>query len=398
MKNNNLNTSVTSTTTTNQDGYKAQTSHVASSRLPTLDDFEPQPPIQVEMDNNCCIDYPESQQQQNNNLMKNTNNNQSFNKEIQHQQHHSTTLDTLSKVLTPRVKNIHKYEDGDGDDLESQNDHADCLQIRTGVRISEIITSIGWLIYAQTNPSTSISYIEQVPLNYPAVTICNWNAEYYCDYCNLTLKTCTMVNDTDGTIYECPFKLSETVIEQNGQVFQCYVFNNDTSKPLAVKTTGYGGSISMYFTLPPVKSDRDSRFGLQASFHEIGSIPLVFAETNFAIPYVDNFFTLTKIETNRLKSTEEYPLHSIHWDSRISNVQLTFKEDSIVVVSFAYSTLNIHQVSEIAGKTMLQLLGDLAGMLGVLLGIDILKALRGLLEIPQVIQQKSFRPIYELFN
>ena len=46
---------------------------------------------------------------------------------------------------------------------------------------------------------------------------------------------------------------------------------------------------------------------MQASFHEIGTVPNVFAETNFAVANVDNYFVLTKIVTTRLKPTIENP-------------------------------------------------------------------------------------------
>lgn len=269
-------------------------------------------------------------------------------------------------------------------DLESQHSTCDYLHRKTGVRISEIICLVGWIVCgavciyyiyieaigyqdAVSNPSTSVSFIEQVPLHFPAVTICNWNAAYYCDYCTLTLRACTMVNATDGTIIDCPFNMTMTTIEQSGQFFTCYVFNNNTESPVSVSTTGYGGSMSLYFDVPHAPQDRDSRFGLQASFHEIGTVPPVFAETNFAVPFVDNFFSLTKIITNRLKETKEAPKNSVYWSSRASNVQLTQNSSTSVVVSFAYTTLNIKEITEIVSKTPLQLFGEIAGMLGTLM-------------------------------
>ena len=81
--------------------------------------------------------------------------------------------------------------------------------------ISNYVTSLG-------NPTTSLAYVESLPLYYPAITVCNWNAALDCDYCNLTLMYSTTVNQEYGTIeqFELPHTITE--IEQNGQYFTCY--------------------------------------------------------------------------------------------------------------------------------------------------------------------------------
>jgi len=197
-------------------------------------------------------------------------------------------------------------------------------KFRCRVTIAEMITLLGWIaaisfciwyVYnsginysdAQINPTTSLAYVESVPLSFPAITICNWNGIYDCDTCNLTLMYVTGVNAEDGTvgIVEIPYEYVD--IEQGGQYFRCVVFNNDSSNPLSANLTGYGGSYSTFFRVPLMEDDRDNRFGLQVSFHEIGTIPPVFAETNFATSGVDNFYTLTKYVTTRLRATKEYP-------------------------------------------------------------------------------------------
>ncbi|EFC35520.1 predicted protein, partial [Naegleria gruberi] len=163
--------------------------------------------------------------------------------------------------------------------------------------------------------------------------------------------------------------------------------------------TGYAGTISFYFNVPNVPEDRDSRFGLQVSFHEPGTIPKVFAETNFAISGVDNYFVLTKIVTETLKPTIENPdLIDTRWDSLLSIVELTQSDENLVVISIAYSSLNENKITELLTSSMEGLLGQIAGIIGIFMGLDVLKMLRGALEVPYAIKKKSFRGLWDNFN
>jgi len=302
------------------------------------------------------------------------------------QKHHNHQPHLHVDIPIPK-QHVLAIKKGEDADLESNESEValDCLQKRTGITISELITGFAWVIAiaasilylvnsvlsyqdAVKHPVTSVSFVEQVPLQFPAVTVCNWNAAYYCDYCNLTLDYCTTVEEGTGEIIPCPFSLSFVTIEQNGQIFSCYSFNNDTEYPISVNSTGYGGSVSLYFTVPNVEYDRDARFGLQVSFHEVGSIPPVFAETNFATAFVDNFYTLTMLIVNRLRPTKEHPNTKFsQWSATYSTVELTAKNMNQVVVSFAYSTLNINAVTEIESKTVLSVIGEISGIVGVLM-------------------------------
>ena len=177
------------------------------------------------------------------------------------------------------------------------------------------------------------------------------------------------------------------------------VFNNDTQNLLAANATGYGGTISLFFRVPLAPVERDARFGLQVSFHEPGTVPPVFAETNFAISKVDNYFVLTKYVTTRLKPTIEDPsLVSVRWESKLSIVKLTEVEKDVVVISFAYSSLNENRITEVLTSSIEGLLGEISGMVGMMMGIDVLKLLRGGLEIPYAVHHKTLRGIWEIFN
>ncbi|KAG2394052.1 hypothetical protein C9374_003816 [Naegleria lovaniensis] len=288
---------------------------------------------------------------------------------------------------------------------------------KSPVNVKEAIMILSWLaaiafciwyIYfsamnfheAQNSPTTSLSLHETIPLQFPSVTVCNWNAvDPSCDYCNITLLQATTPNNILGIIetVELPHEYFE--LEQNGQYFKCYGFNYNQNKPLVANYTGYGGSISLFFKAPPVPDDRDARFGLQVTFHEIGTIPNVFSETNFATSGVDNFYTLTKFVTKRLKPRAENPSGiELRWDSKLSTVQLTQNDPSVVVISFSYDSLNENQITEILTSSLEGLFGEIAGIVGIFMGIDVLKVLRGVLEIPYAVHAKSLRAIWENFN
>ena len=131
--------------------------------------------------------------------------------------------------------------------------------------------------------------------------------------------------------------------------------------------TGYAGTISFYFSVPPVPIERDTRFGLQVSFHEPGTIPKVFSETNFAISGVDNYFILTKVLTETLKPSVENPdTVFVRWDSLLSIVELTEIDPHVVVISVAYSSLNENKIQEVVTSSIEGLLGQIAGIIGIL--------------------------------
>ena len=125
----------------------------------------------------------------------------------------------------------------------------------------------------------------------------------------------------------------------------------------------------------------DGRFGLQISFHEIGTVPNVFSETNFAIPNVDNFFSVTKVLTTRLKPTKEDGLHSVRWESVLSFIELTDTHDDIIVISVAYASMNLRQISEIYTTSFEGLLGQIAGMV-----------------VPYSVKHRSIRRVWDNFN
>jgi len=70
----------------------------------------------------------------------------------------------------------------------------------------------------------------------------------------------------------------------------------------------------------------------------------------------------------------------------------------LVVISFSYNSLNENRVTEVVTYSIEGLLGEVAGMIGLMMGIDILKMLRGALEVPYSIHHKTIRNIWDTFN
>jgi len=138
-----------------------------------------------------------------------------------------------------------------------------------------------------------------------------------------------------------------------------------TTNILKTNHTGYTGVVSLYFTIPLPTTPGD-RIGLQVSFHEIGTTPRLMAETNYAIPNVDNFFTITKFNSIRLKPTPTNPnLKETWWESSYSNIEVVGDETTQVIVSIAYTTLNLNTITEVTTSSIPGLLGEIAGILGL---------------------------------
>jgi len=277
-------------------------------------------------------------------------------------------------------------------------------------------------------------------MEFPTVTICNWNSLLHCDTCNLTLVKAYGVN-SDGELFEAHIPHHYMEVRNDKVYFKCLVFNHDGTLPAAT-ATGYGGSYSLFFEVPRMPKDILNRNGLQVSFHEVGTIAPVLAETNFARGKVDNFFVLTKFQTTRLATsvnahtsssesssstgessggtttthgtrsgstgttestttattTTKDPLIETRWESSLSVVELSEYNETTVVVSFAYATLNQNEIDEVTIISITETLGEIGAVIGFVMGVDVIKIVRGLLEIPYSIKERTLRNIWNVFN
>ena len=141
------------------------------------------------------------------------------------------------------------------------------------------------------------------------------------------------------------------------------------------------------------------KMGFIVSFHEQGTTPDLLSETNYALPSLDNFFMLTKVITTRLKPTIDNPnLNSTKWNSEKTVLRTYNADETSLTISVTYNSLSTTQIEEVYTNSIEGLLGELAGMIGLLVGIDLLKMIRGFLEIPFVLKEKSTMEFWDNFN
>ncbi|EFC39296.1 predicted protein [Naegleria gruberi] len=316
--------------------------------------------------------------------------------EQQQKQHHShqgggksSGDQTIVEMQEDKNKAEKKKDKKDKKDKKKKKKVKHCCKLPT--KWYHIITLVGWVVmigfciwyiynstinYYETlaNPTTSLSYVAKLPMAFP--------------------------NGSDVSYNETGRLIEEKRINQLGSDFNCYVINNSTTDPFSTHKTGYMGSIQLYFTITrPDEDVTGARIGLQISFHEPGTDPDLLAETNYAMPDMDNVFMLTKVYTKRLKPSIENPkLEETRWDSKYTNIEIVGNDDDGVYITIAYSSLVQNNIVEIITGTIEGLLGDIAGILGLTMGIDLLKVLRGFLDIPYSIKDRTLKNIYDTFN
>jgi len=282
--------------------------------------------------------------------------------------------------------------------------------IMTVCWIGAIIGFVYYLYYiilqlrtAMSQPSTNVQYSFANTKAFPAVTICNWNTEGTpqqqgfpapCDFCTVSFDGCVIGGNPCN---ETLFPEFVTYNTSTLGIFYCYQFNNLADNIINASDTGYLGSISFNFFVVKPPRDPLARTGLQVTFHAQGDIPDVVNEINYAAPYNDNLFALREIDTVFLSGTDAKT-----WDVTIGQLQLSdFGNNSLLVpvtVTITYQTLATQTVTEVLTYTVFSFLGDISGMVGLLMGLDVLKFTRGLLAISKSVARKSAKPVIDVFN
>ncbi|EFC47439.1 predicted protein [Naegleria gruberi] len=307
------------------------------------------------------------------------------------------------------------FEEDGGQEGEEEEDPSDCLERRIGVKVKDVILIYAWLIlgalliyyvYSSVNtyvvdrnkPATNVAYTAQSKLSFPAVTICNWNTGD--DPVNdIALDYCFHATSNDSTHEECKFPITKKKIVSGDQIFSCLVLNNDTRTPLQATKTGYLGTISVIVTIKNVtlSSGEIRSSGVQVTFHNIGETAqdLLLNETKCATPNFDNNFSISKVVSHTIRPT---PFTKTFWESSYSAVELVKQRNNKIMVSFAYNTLNIQQVTEYEASNWLQLLGEISGMASTLYGFGFVMFWRTCLWLPIAIKKKSVKVVWEELN
>ncbi|EFC42116.1 predicted protein [Naegleria gruberi] len=295
--------------------------------------------------------------------------------------------------------------------------------INTGVFAYYIYSQAVSFIKTEQSPVTSTSYSYEDPLNYPTITICDWSRESSfaatCPVCTFEYISCYWYNYADDTNNPVACPLTFTFFK-DGQ--SCFEANADISKLLTAKKKGYLGSINMLFRIPINYTDpllSAYRLGASITFREPGTLlGSIFAETNYAIPGRYNLFSIKKVVYEKLPkpqttSIDEIPLPTTDSSTKTISYEATYSalkrvktadmtdNDYLeqIEVAFTYEELKTTTITEIQQKDGWSLFGEVAGMAGLLLGLDILKSFRLFLMFPRLFfRQTSLGKIWEAMN
>ena len=252
---------------------------------------------------------------------------------------------------------------------------------------------VGYYIYVSAekldtydgSPGVSLTYVHEEPIFYPSVTICNWNVGDSCSNCGLELKSCEIFAPGDHENYQdvknCEFPIRQVNLTQQGGSYICYRFNDNEKDQLVANRTGYLGTISLIFRIP-IRWDEVETMettSVQISFHPIGQEPDLDAEIKSARPTFDNVFTIRKVIKNEINPEKT----TIFWETEYSPLmrvkpanQSKNEFEELVEISFAYSGLSVKQYDESPIIEFWGFLGNVFGIVGLFLGIDLLKFLR----------------------
>lgn len=247
-------------------------------------------------------------------------------------------------------------------------------------------------------------FFNSIHFSFPAVTICNWNAaDENCPICGIDLYACYRVYP-NGSIASCSNVVKYVNYTTDQGLFRCIQYNNDITNVQVSSTVGYGSSVTFLMYIPEVYVNASNGIsiygsGVQASFHNIGTIPPVFAETNFAAPNDNTYFMLTKTMENKLVGGQVQS--KTYWTVRPSVINLPKLinqrgNTTFVGVSFCYETLNTFTLTDVVSYQVVNYLGDAAGMAGTLVGIDFVRFTKMVLRIPRALMTISLYPLWEM--
>jgi len=266
--------------------------------------------------------------------------------------------------------------------------------------------------------SSSINIITQDSLPLPEVVVCNWNQDGSvfnstptndCDYCLIQLISCS--NLTNNDFPDCTDLWVHSPIQTDAGLFDCYTFNGDSNNIIWTSTTGYSGAIATVWkvqllgdTTPPT-----NRSGAQVSYFLAGngtaniSAKAIYDEIRFAPVGKDSFFTIQYIQTLHQEDNppEGTCLNCSSYSTSTSSVNLLYPSNpsyGYIGISFAFQELNEEQDIFFTSFTLINFWADFANMIGVLLGLDMIKVASAVPVAVVAVRLKSLYPLEDKFN
>jgi hypothetical protein len=116
-------------------------------------------------------------------------------------------------------------------------------------------------------------------------------------------------------------------------------------------------------------------FGAQAVLHEPGTVPDLDLSAIFVSPGQATIITLRRTQTRHLPPPKGQGGETLSWDAAPSLLSIDPsipQASDTIVLGFMYRELAVLDIEEIELSTVTQFLGILAGVIGVLLGLDVL--------------------------
>jgi len=231
------------------------------------------------------------------------------------------------------------------------------------------------------------------------VTICNWNQEVdvFCPYCTLVLEKCFDYSQGDNNP-DCTLEWYPISYQTQYGKFYCFQYNNDSNNPIVTQKIGYGGSMSLIFSVSSLVVNEGDRVGIQVSFTVPGITPDVYSETKFAPPDYDTFHAMTQVVTSHNSIVDNVTFQSSASLTRLSRNYTDTNTTDYVGITFAYGELSVESIDYSPRYTIVNFFGDFAGMIGTLCGLDAIKVLAGARLIPKLIRRRNFHILQEHFN
>jgi len=202
-------------------------------------------------------------------------------------------------------------------------------------------------------------------------------------------------------------------IQTVGGLFDCYIYNNNSFAPIISNTTGYNGAISTVwgtYLYPPGDTAASLSYaGIQASFFYLDPTGLgidpnaIWGEVRFAPVGFQTFYAVQFVENIH---TESHIPAGTPTDSFLYNTQgslislLTAPNETygFTGLAFSYQFLNKQTNTFFDGYTIQNFFGDFAGMVGTVMGLDLIKMAAGIPTFMVAFKHRSLATVEEHFN
>jgi len=225
----------------------------------------------------------------------------------------------------------------------------------------------------------------------PEVVVCNWNAANSstykspenCDYCQLDLVACTFINTSEN----CVSSWKNATYETQDGLYTCYTFNSNPATVTWTDSTAYGGAFVTIFKVKiqnetGVPTPVSARAGIQIVFGVPGTITAteVYSTVYFAGISSDTFYAINTLNTIHTELSSSDPgYNTTSYETSSSSVVLMNGVDSnnngYIAISFGFTSLNVEVISYGHSYSLSNFFGDMAGMIGILTGLNFVKCL-----------------------